>query len=315
MGDISIVARRLQSGKVLYGYFGNGGYFRSRGDLLLEWYNTPEMVDYLFSLGQLSLLSYPHSEDTTDPKEWFINKPTGEKHHESDTERLIFSKIMFIDYGYFYDTDNIWYYIIPGPFRIKIPLFHIKAKLLETEAEDEFDYLRQLEYDIFMYMFNEYYDNHSDFRDYLRENGFSDKTDIIDKFGDNEYPLYEIWNKRQKIFGYFDDWILVNTTSDFCDVTGFTLKKKSQPHIETIEWKDNPGEDVKVKTLDDLKDVLYERAYQRGWQKANQTLRENFLRSLPNPDLDMETVLKIMKILEVPEEEHERYIKKIENGD
>lgn len=39
-----------------------------------------------------------------------------------NTEREIFSKINWIDYGYFYDLDHKWYYIIPGPFRIKLPL-------------------------------------------------------------------------------------------------------------------------------------------------------------------------------------------------
>lgn len=54
MGDISIIARRLTPKMVQYGWSGNGGYYSAVGALLLEEYNTPERVEYLFSLGQLS---------------------------------------------------------------------------------------------------------------------------------------------------------------------------------------------------------------------------------------------------------------------
>lgn len=45
---------------------------------------------------------------------------TGEPCWLDQTERMIFSKMAFADYGYFYDIDQKWYYIIPGPFRIKM---------------------------------------------------------------------------------------------------------------------------------------------------------------------------------------------------
>ncbi len=62
MGDISIIARRLTDGHVQYGWSGNGGYFRNVGVRLLAWYDDPEMVEYLFGLGQLSELGQPGSE-------------------------------------------------------------------------------------------------------------------------------------------------------------------------------------------------------------------------------------------------------------
>ena len=62
MGDISIIARRLEGGKrVQYGWSGNGGYYRSVGAILLDWYDDPQKVEYLFSLGQLRHIGKPGS--------------------------------------------------------------------------------------------------------------------------------------------------------------------------------------------------------------------------------------------------------------
>ena len=106
------------------------------GALLLEEYNKPEMVKYLFGLGQLSHLFLPYSEETA---HWLRTSPTGQPHWVDDTERKIFSRIMFVDYGYFYDSDGKWYYVVPGPFRIKMPLELVGNHL--DEQGYEFDYL------------------------------------------------------------------------------------------------------------------------------------------------------------------------------
>ena len=56
MGDISIIARRLEDGHVQYGWSGNGGYYKVVGIRLLLWYLEPEDVEYLFGLGQRQLI-------------------------------------------------------------------------------------------------------------------------------------------------------------------------------------------------------------------------------------------------------------------
>ena len=56
MGDASIIARLLANGHVQYGWSGNGGYFSMGGIRLLLWYQEPKNVEYLFSLGQTSLI-------------------------------------------------------------------------------------------------------------------------------------------------------------------------------------------------------------------------------------------------------------------
>lgn len=116
MGDISIIARRLPDGQVQYGWSGNGGYYRNVGSRLLSWYVTPEDVEYLFGLGQTALIGKKGSENGG-YSFMMSHRLTNEPFYSGTTERIIFSKIAFIDYGYFYDLDNKWYYIIPGPFR------------------------------------------------------------------------------------------------------------------------------------------------------------------------------------------------------
>ena len=121
MGDISVFARRLENGQVQYGWCGNGGYYKSVGAKLLEWYSEPSKVEYLFSLGQTRNIGKPGSEHGG-ASIMLTHEPTGERCWLGSTEREIFSRIAFVDYGYFYDTDDQWYYIHPGPFRIKFPL-------------------------------------------------------------------------------------------------------------------------------------------------------------------------------------------------
>lgn len=74
-----------------------------------------------------------------------------------------------MDYGYFYDTDNKWYYIVPGPFRIKIPLEFITDYLNENDCDYEFDFIDQIRYRVIIYIFKVYYNENSEFRDFLAE--------------------------------------------------------------------------------------------------------------------------------------------------
>lgn len=61
MGDVSVMARRLPDGRIEYEWSGNGGYFRSVGKMILL-YDTDELADDLFCLGQLSDVGFLHSE-------------------------------------------------------------------------------------------------------------------------------------------------------------------------------------------------------------------------------------------------------------
>ena len=238
MGDVSIIARRIPGGYVQYGWSGNGGYFKHVGYKLLESYTEPDKVEYLFGLGQTSRIGRPGSENGG--QLWyFTHQLTGEPFWFDKTERMIFSQIAFIDYGYFYDSDNTWYYIIPRPFRIKIPLSHIADNL--DDKGYEFDYCRLIEKKLISYIFGEYLDDSRDFRSYLIEKIPADESSLAEKVSeirdgilDERYPIHDgLYEKYRVIFDYFDDWVVVVPT-DSC--LQFKMKKETETHIETIEW-------------------------------------------------------------------------------
>lgn len=243
MGDVSIIARRIPGGYVQYGWSGNGGYFKNVGWRLLQWYKDPENVEKLFDLGQPEQIGKPGSENGGE--HWFeTHRPTNKPFWLARTERMIFSKIAFIDYGYFYDSDNEWYYVIPGPFRIKIPLEHILQNL--DERMYEFDYCDEIEIKLVSYIFGEYLESNSDFYSYLKDNtptenvSFSEKiTSIRDSILAEKFPIHHgLFDNFKYIFEYFDDWVVVVPKENGLR---FMLRKKADEHVETIEWVNRNG--------------------------------------------------------------------------
>lgn len=232
MGDISVIARRLKDGHVQYGWSGNGGYYKMLGNRLLCWYDEKDddLIEYLFGLGQFSLLGRPESEKGGASK-FETHALTGTPHYLGKTEREIFSKIVFIDYGYFYDLDCEWYYIKPGPFRIKIPLALIHNNL--DDDDYEFDFLSKLEKDILHYLFYDYGKTDEYFNKVL------DKKDVDGIYGellDSEHSIYDFWEKYREIFSYFDDWIVIRCDDNYEQVTDIVMRKKEEPRVETNEW-------------------------------------------------------------------------------
>ena len=207
MGDVSIIARRFKDGHVQYGWSGNGGYYKVVGVRLLLWYLEPEDVEYLFELGQTALIGKRGSE--YGGYRWLeTHSLTGEPFWLDRSERSIFSRIAFIDYGYFYDLDHKWYYIIPGPFRIKMPLELIDQNV--DEENYEFDFRKREGYCV---------------------------EDILESISkDGLLSVMEFYHKYQKIYDYFDDWILIKTNEEDTEITDIVVKKMSEKHVETCEW-------------------------------------------------------------------------------
>ena len=235
MGDVSIIARRLDGGKyVQYGWSGNGGYYRMTGNRLLCWYDAPELVDYLFGLGQMRLIGRPHSEDGG-CELLFTNQPENTPHWLGKTEREIFSKIAFIDYGYFYDTDNKWYYVDPDPFRIKIPLEYIDQHL--DDRDYEFEELGRIKRGIIEKIFGPFIASDSAFHELLNSQ-YPQGPDLIkEQILADEFPIHCFWEKYKPLFDYFDDWILIKTDKDYENITDIVLRKKQDGNrIETIDW-------------------------------------------------------------------------------
>ncbi len=239
MGDISIIARRLEGGaRVQYGWSGNGGCYKVVGARLLSWYDDIESVEYLFGLGQMEFIGKPKSEYGGEAM-IYTNEPTGTPHWLGNTEREIFSRIAFIDYGYFYDLDKTWYYIIPGPLRIKVPLLYIDNHL--DERNYEFDERNRIEKLVAEYILEDYYSSDMDFQSHVMEN-YPQGIEEIRKNVLNEdigNPCYYLWDKYKAVLEYFDDWVVVKS-SNMIDISDIIVHKKqdeeSEDRVETIDW-------------------------------------------------------------------------------
>ena len=240
MGDISIIARRLSNGYVQYGWSGNGGYYRNVGARLYEWYQNPDDVDYLFNLGQTRLIGRKGSEKGGYDL-FETHQLTYAPFWLGKTEHEIFSKIAFIDFCYFYELDNKWYYIIVGPFSIKIPFVLIQHHLQESGYE--FEYCRLVKRKIVEYIFTEYKETNKEFADFLEGNGYGDINFVMDEIMKNTNdpddmtdPVYELYKRYNFIFEYFDDWVLIIPDESGTEIAQIIMRKKEEVHIETSHW-------------------------------------------------------------------------------
>ena len=229
MGDISIMARRLKDGRVQYGWSGNGGHFSNVGARLLAWYDDPDKIDYLFSLGRLSLIGKPGSEHGGYPI-LLSHHPEGTRHWFGKSERAIFSRIAFIDYGYFYDWDETWYYIDPGPIRIKIPLMYIGEHL--DKENREFEELRNIGEKLALRMIEE-----PGLTPIMKRYNVTIE-ELRNKILQVKNPIHDVfYDQYRKIYKYFDDWAVVKTDNEYKCITEFLIKPKQKgKRIETIDW-------------------------------------------------------------------------------
>ncbi len=233
MGDISVMGRRLPNKGIQYGWSGNGGYMDSVGNML-QFYDTDEKVESLFSMGQLSHVGLPRSEDGGMPF-LYTTKPANSPLFESNTERALFSKIAFIDFGYLRELDGEWYYVIPGPFRIKIPLDLI-ANNLDNRGY-EFDYCEKIERFIVDFMFGDFYKENKKFQTYLAEFKLDPKS-VKEKILESDRPMLTIFENYQRIYKFFDDWIVIDCDEKCQEIVAVYLKEKApeEQRIETCDW-------------------------------------------------------------------------------
>lgn len=233
MGDVSIIARRLSDGHVQYGWSGNGGCYKFTGAKLLAWYQDPKDVEYLFELGQTKMIGQVGSE--YGGYSFFeTHSLTGKPFWLGNTEQMIYSKIDFIDYAYFYDLDHTWYYIFPNPFSVKVPLELIFNNI--DDRGEEFDYWEKLQVKIVNYIFNEYTMIDSEFVSFLEEKGYDSEKIISDTCQEDAWALYELSDKYKAIYEYFDDWILIKANSDYTEMKEIVMHRNNNNHIETYLW-------------------------------------------------------------------------------
>ena len=231
-----IVARRLKGGQyVQYGSIGCGAYFKSAGLKLLEWYNDPQMVDYLFNLGQLRFLGKPKSELGGMPP-LLTTTLDGMPHYLGRSETEIFSQHWDIDYGYFYDLDNRWYFVIYDALTIKIPLSFM-ARYVDEE-EDDISLIKMIIELVIYELFTAFYDDNPSFRMLINENYEKSATEIARDIINSERPLNFLEKSYPEIYNYLDKWVLVDSEDkdkNWIDRIVFkeaTVVKRT----ETIEW-------------------------------------------------------------------------------
>ena len=239
MGDISVIARRLKDGHVQYGWSGNGGYCSNTGVRLLAWYNTPDQVEYLFGLGQVGGLGPPGSEFShTFPR----NEPTGTPHWLGTSETQIFRQIAFVDYGYFYDVDNHWYYICPGKLCIKLPLEMVVEHLEDgLWGPQEYTFLKKIQLLIVKEIVGALFYTDDSFRRFAEELKYTPEAmDDISLEAEKQFTegcnsLHWFGKNHRRLLDWLDDWVLVRPTGDGTSVQ-IILKPKGEQHIETNEW-------------------------------------------------------------------------------
>ena len=240
MGDSSIIARRISDKYVQYGFSGNGGYFRNVGLRLLIWYNErksdeyPEyddLIEYLFSLGETSLIGSPGSEKGGE-KIMLSHHLCNSQFYLGESEQEIFSKMMFVDCAYFFDSDDKWYYIYPEYFNIKMPLELVYNNL--DSKDQEFKFCKQVEKQLIQFILFDYIDEN--LNKIIEEYKKNSQT-IFNEIRKAAYPIKYLYDKYQKIYNFFDSWVVVKTDPNSFRIENFIVRKKTDSHTETIFWE------------------------------------------------------------------------------
>lgn len=248
MGESSIIARRLPDGHVQFGWSGEGGNFQHVGRKLLDWYNTPDMVAYLFSLGQMERLVNPLADG--DQYRQRTTVPAGEPYFIGTSENDLFSKVMFVSFAYFFDTDDRWYYIQPGSFRIKVPLREVSEYLELAGKEMEFDLFRKIKAQILRTIADGWYLNDEEFHVLADRNGFDRERALrlYEKIlytgdmsqNDEDYRYWQFpsqyFEENQWLFCFLDRWGVVKAVGDGTAPGEMMMRKRREPRAETIDW-------------------------------------------------------------------------------
>jgi len=253
MGTHSCIARRLSKKAIQYGNIVNDGYLEYVGRVLADFYNSPELVEKLFALGQLETLGLPGSESKTgrgmmDPHTGTFSTRIWNgycPHERCESETEIDPELMFTDFYYFYDSDNCWYYVKPYPGMQKIPLAYAVGRMRYFNKHrdkapfgdySESGVVYEMELAYLKEMFFEYPKTDPEFKKMLKESGL-DLDNTFEELSKTEFPLQDFYEKHRSLIDYFDKWsVVVVGTVDEPPVK-VLLKKASEEHVETYLWE------------------------------------------------------------------------------
>lgn len=237
MGGVSIIARRISKNSVQYGLGGNGGHYCTTGAMLNKYYQSQERVEYLFCLGQLTSVGIPGSEKGA----YSILKAhgrTGVPHYMGTSEREIFSRNFIIDCtysidcAYFYDLDEKWYYVVPSPFYIKIPL-ELVANNLNSDDHYVKYYIQDVSKSIIWYILKGYAAHDEQFHAILDQ---YDTYMLQNRLLYRDFPIHMLQDEYYPIYNYFDNWVVIQADDEYKNITGIQMRPRSKEHIETIYW-------------------------------------------------------------------------------
>lgn len=208
MQNASIIARRLQDGQIQY-VRNIGSHFNNVASELLEFYNTSQRVERLFStdeLGQSTL--------------WAI------------TERAVFHQYPLVSHCYFYDLDGKWYYITSGPFHIKVRLTFIYKNL--SDEANVFDFISSaIEKALLQYILGEYGEKNPRFDDLCDDELKAEMQAALECV---TRPFYKIFELYPDIYVHFDDWAVVEVDEKDERIVEFKVRTRTYERQETIEW-------------------------------------------------------------------------------
>ena len=158
-----------------------------------------------------------------------------------------------------------WYYVIPGPFRIKIPLEYIGEHL--DDKRYEFEETARIERKVAEYILGDYYSSDQDLQALINEKypqGIEAIREDVLSAKERENPCHRLWEQYRAIYNYLDDWAVVKTNEDMTEITGFIVqiynylddwavvktnedmteitgfivhRKHGEDRVETFEWK------------------------------------------------------------------------------
>lgn len=166
-----------------------------------------------------------------------------------------------MDVGFFYDLDNQWYYVFPGPFRLKIPM-HLMVACVDTTRYGyvERDFLYEVDR-LLMETIRRRYEEDEDGRTYLAGRGY-DRDKFTESMGavlrlEEAQPCQSradlLRERHPVIYGYFDNWAVVRPNQEWSAIQDILLRKKEDKHLETLYW-----EGPQVKKDVKMEDVLLE---------------------------------------------------------
>ena len=223
--EFILIARKLQSGIVQYVHDAYGEGCLKIASELLEKYNTPESVEALFSGKALSALGKTDAEFKTE------NCRQNPLSFSCSEDRVLG---WFVDSLFFYDSDNVWYFIAAGhdSLRIKMPLGYVLSHpdVVISDSEER----KILSERLISHILGAYHYTDPQFASLLSEK-FTEGVELIRReVRQADNPAQWFSYMYPEIIEYFDSPVSVATVKDGTEITRFEIRRKKNKKTETV---------------------------------------------------------------------------------